>query len=618
MRPSATSAIPYLRLYGDREIQVLETSSGNYFAALTLEADDTSVNGVNIAAAGTGNSALIEARGGDTDIDIEITPKGTGVTDITSALGIGGELELLGANKFIGAEAPNATVYQVMSFNVVDNAVNSVQVNAAATGNMPGLQATGTDPDMNLQLTAKGTGMVQSTSEFQLDLDKIKGSLGDTVVEFIPQTSAVNHIQIGNNTAGNSPTIVATGTDADVGITLTPKGIGGVTVSSELFAASNLVFQTAGSEIWVESPTTGGKAAIKLTAEDNAVNSVQITGSATGNPGVIAAVGTDTNIDLDLQGKGTGKIYAISDVVLDTGIIRDTNDNELLTSTATGSAVNHFQIINAATGNAPDFQAVGDDADIDLKLTPKGTGLVDVIGTLNASELTINDNALVQADYAGITMDDNSTETTIPLVNSLVKITTFDTNLPEAMSSGDHTRDELTIGSTGDYELMFTSSGFSAANNKIYEYFAFQLEPAVTITNVTSANPVVVTASGHGLSNGDMVAIKDVVGTTEVNNRIFEVAGVAGDNFSLKDDSGTDIDGSGFTAYSSAGKTQKALETTLHVHRKYAVGTDVGSVASSTIASLTAGNFIQMYVENVTDTTALTVESANLTMKRVG
>jgi hypothetical protein len=54
--------------------------------------------------------------------------------------------------------------------------------------------------------------------------------------------------------------------------------------------------------------------------------------------------------------------------------INDTNGNEEIIFTTTVSAVNELTIANAATGNAPEIAATGDDTDIDLKLTPKGAG----------------------------------------------------------------------------------------------------------------------------------------------------------------------------------------------------------------------------------------------------
>ena len=56
-----------------------------------------------------------------------------------------------------------------------------------------------------------------------------------------------------------------------------------------------------------------------------------------------------------------------------TGII-DENGNEQIKFSTTGSAVNEFTVANAATGNAPAVSATGGDTNIDLNLTPKGTG----------------------------------------------------------------------------------------------------------------------------------------------------------------------------------------------------------------------------------------------------
>ena len=56
-----------------------------------------------------------------------------------------------------------------------------------------------------------------------------------------------------------------------------------------------------------------------------------------------------------------------------TGVI-DENGNQQITFTTTGSAVNEFNVANAATGNAPAISATGGDTNIDLNITPKGTG----------------------------------------------------------------------------------------------------------------------------------------------------------------------------------------------------------------------------------------------------
>lgn len=59
-----------------------------------------------------------------------------------------------------------------------------------------------------------------------------------------------------------------------------------------------------------------------------------------------------------------------------TGFIADANGNEQIIFTTTASAVNEFTFINAATGNAPQIAASGGDTNVDIKLVPKGTGIV--------------------------------------------------------------------------------------------------------------------------------------------------------------------------------------------------------------------------------------------------
>ncbi len=69
-----------------------------------------------------------------------------------------------------------------------------------------------------------------------------------------------------------------------------------------------------------------------------------------------------------------------------------------------------------------------------------------------------------------------------------------------------------------------------------------------TITNITQANPAVVTASSHGFTNGQKIIIRNVVGMTEVNNLVFTVAGATTNTFQL-----SGINSTGYTAYTSGG-----------------------------------------------------------------
>ncbi len=77
-----------------------------------------------------------------------------------------------------------------------------------------------------------------------------------------------------------------------------------------------------------------------------------------------------------------------------------------------------------------------------------------------------------------------------------------------------------------------------------------------SITAISQANPGVVTANGHGFSNGDTVYIKNVNGMTEVNDHTFTVSGATTNTFSL-----SGVDTSGYSVYTSSGEVHKLVST---------------------------------------------------------
>ena len=67
---------------------------------------------------------------------------------------------------------------------------------------------------------------------------------------------------------------------------------------------------------------------------------------------------------------------------------------ELLKFSETGSAVNEFTIANAATGAGPTLSATGDNTNVDINISAKGSGVVTVSSSMNPS-LTSTGKALV-------------------------------------------------------------------------------------------------------------------------------------------------------------------------------------------------------------------------------
>jgi hypothetical protein len=58
------------------------------------------------------------------------------------------------------------------------------------------------------------------------------------------------------------------------------------------------------------------------------------------------------------------------------GFVADANGNEQIKFTTTASAVNELTVVNSATSSAPEISSTGGDTDIDLKITPKGSGKI--------------------------------------------------------------------------------------------------------------------------------------------------------------------------------------------------------------------------------------------------
>jgi len=107
----------------------------------------------------------------------------------------------------------------------------------------------------------------------------------------------------------------------------------------------------------------------------SAVNYVQVTGAATTGTPTISAQGSDTNINLNLNSKGTGSV------------LLQVNGTNAFQVSGSGTLANRLQATGVTAGNMPSLAAVGTDTDIDLTLTPKGTGNVR-FGTYTGTILT--------------------------------------------------------------------------------------------------------------------------------------------------------------------------------------------------------------------------------------
>ena len=165
-------------------------------------------------------------------------------------------------------------------------------------------------------------------------------------------STGVNYWSAAN---GTTPVLYATGS-SNTSAAIITNGTGSITFQSSGGAATQAVIAHTAS----------------------AVNYVQVTGAATTAAPLISVQGSDANVAFGITSKGTSAI----------NFLTNSGNQRQLQINHTASAVNYFALTGSAAGSAPTFSVAGTDTNIDLTLTPKGTGNVR-FGTYTGTALSI-------------------------------------------------------------------------------------------------------------------------------------------------------------------------------------------------------------------------------------
>jgi hypothetical protein len=192
-------------------------------------------------------------------------------------------------------------------------------------------------------------------------------------------TAGVNFLRGLGAPANGNPLLAVEGSDTNIGLSFSSKG------------TSSLNFRTASNSI----------TQMLVTHTASAVNYVQVTGSATGGPPVISAQGSDATIAMLFLAKGgqDHRFFSNSGSAEQFRVIH-----------TAGTMANHGYATGAVVGASPIFGVRGADTNIDLTLTPKGTGRVNITSDLVVSgNLTVN-GTTTTVNSSTITVDDKNIE----------------------------------------------------------------------------------------------------------------------------------------------------------------------------------------------------------------
>jgi hypothetical protein len=345
---------------------------GGYGAYSVAPTNPVSVTG------GTGNSATFNLTGWTINSTFNITNAGSGYIEQPTVTFSGGGGSGAAAYATIGSVTRINTLGSQLDFytpaglmsSVLNNGGNSIVKSISPSG-YAAFQINAAS-GANAYIFGYSGGSETGRITFEPSNAIVFGSSSGANQQFrISHTaSAVNYIQTTGSATNNPVAFSAQGSDSNIRMNIFSKG----SESVDILTNGGAVRQA------------------KFTNTTSSVNWVQMTGAVAGSSPSYSVAGSDTNIGLDLNTKGTGKHKFNSG-----------GGTEFLVYSFGGTPVNYWSAVGSATGSAPYLYAQGGDTNVDGKLASKGSGQLRFFTDGgNAEQVRISHTASA-VNYAAIT-----------------------------------------------------------------------------------------------------------------------------------------------------------------------------------------------------------------------
>jgi hypothetical protein len=437
---AATTFGPSLQALGtDTNIGLTVKAKGS--SAITLQNNSatqaqvsgpaSAVNYILIGGNATGNQPAISAQG-EATVGLKLYTSGTGNIDFFT---------------------DNLSVRALQLVRTASG-VDYLTITPGATGapGTVGISVAGTDADINLNLTAKGAGLVKyAGNEVATKANNLGVFAATTSLQLLGVIS--DETGTGSLVFATSPVLVTPTLGVASATSLAVTGAGAPAIGIYTSAANTLDLSARSLQ------------ALSLTNPASSVNYFTMTGAATGiSPTIAVASGTDTNVGIIYATKGTGTHTFQTQSVTNFQV------------SGQASAVNYVSISAGATGTDPSISTQGSDAARGLKLYTSGTG--------------------------GIIFQSDNTSTTLFQMIRTASSVNFLTSTPGATGNGPtlaaagETNVDLVLAAKGTGMLKMGTSGMTVANGTV-------------ATAMTNLGP-----TGSHTTIQKWLQIKDSAGTT--------------------------------------------------------------------------------------------------------